>query len=188
MLLNRAERNLRLPVKPPIIGEVVRRIQETTPVGGRLREQDFIGKPYPPEEVQADLRTVAGLEARMTGGGEEQEGVLLEQIVKGGINKHGWLGPNAVWNPTANFDDIVNGVDGVLEFHSGPDKNESMWAMAVDITENSGQFLQGSGIREKLVNIQAGLDTGEMGKVKYFRPNRPGLQMKVNGKVCLKCF
>jgi hypothetical protein len=52
-----------------------------------------------------------------------------------------------------------------------------MWALAVDITENSGQ-IPGKSIREKLANIQAGLDSGEMGKVKYFRPNRPGLQMK----------
>jgi hypothetical protein len=166
------------PVRPPVVsqGDGLR-LPEARVVNSRPQEEVFIGKPYSMAEVQADLRTVAGLEARMTREKEKQEGVLLEQIVEGGINKHGWLGPYAVLNPTAKFDDIVNGVDGVVEFHSGPDKNNSMWALAVDITENSGQ-ISGKGIREKLANIQAGLDSGEMGKVKYFRPNRPGLQMK----------
>ncbi len=107
----------------------------------------------------------------------KQEGHVLEGVVAKGINDFKWLGPHAVWNQTTEFDDIVNGVDGVVEFHSGPDKHNSMWALAIDVTENSGRIL-GKGIRPKLGEIKAGLQSGEMGKVKYFRPNRPGLQMR----------
>jgi hypothetical protein len=165
------------PLRPPVLsqGDGLR-LPEARVVNSRPQEQAFIDKPYSMAEVQADLRKVADLKARMDRD-KKQEGYVLEGLVARGINSHRWLGPNAVWSQTTEYDDIVNGADGVVEFHRSPQKDFSMWALAVDITENSGQ-IPGKSIREKLANIQAGLDSGEMGKVKYFRPNRPGLQMK----------
>jgi hypothetical protein len=73
--------------------------------------------------------------------------------------------------PTSEFDDIVNGIDGVVEFQDRPD-SLSLLGLAIDITEDSEE------ISRKLGSLQQGIAKGETGKLKYFQPQHSSLSVK----------
>jgi len=86
---------------------------------------------------------------------------VLEGIVHEGIEKSGWLGEGAHAIKTSRFDDIVNGVDEVVEIKGKDETTPSRLALAVDVTFSNQ-------IAKKFKKIRDEIDSGKLGGVKYF--------------------
>jgi hypothetical protein len=88
----------------------------------------------------------------------KKRSMFFELLICSG-DQNDWYGPDATVVRTSDYDDIVNGVDAVLEF----DRPESpaYIALAIDVAE-MGQ------IEDKLKKIRQNMERGKMAKVKYF--------------------
>ncbi len=89
-----------------------------------------------------------------------QRGALLEAIVNDQIDSSDWFGESAIVIVPSRFDDVVNGVDSIVEFEEGID--HSYLALAIDVTK-SGEHLT-----KKFDKIRTSIEKGELSRVKYF--------------------
>lgn len=89
---------------------------------------------------------------------------VLEAIVLMQSEMSEWLG-NATTLRTSPFDDYVNKVDMLAEWYT-PQDGSRLLALAVDVTFGP------TAIDKKLQEIKREIDSGELGKVKYFKDAR----------------
>ncbi len=85
---------------------------------------------------------------------------IFEAMIADQVNRSAWFGHNAELIASSEYDDIVNGVDGVLHFKN-PGSSDYI-ALGVDIT-----FSRKS-IESKLRHVKDVIREGKMARLKYF--------------------
>jgi len=103
---------------------------------------------------------------------------ILEAIILEQTELADWFGPNATTVKTNEFDDYVNGVDGVFEFNvNNPERPASHMALAFDAT-----FATKDGPIEKKMNrIRDEINRGQLATIKYFRSSDRRFHGKLSG-------
>lgn len=131
-----------------------------------IQEDEFTGV-YSANDIAADKAEVARLE-RIFAQRDTPEKVntkkiadVLEAIVLMQSEMNEWLG-SATTLRTSKFDDYKNKVDMLAEW-SHPEGGSRVLALAVDVTFGS------TSVEEKLTEIRNEINSGTLGKVRYFR-------------------
>jgi hypothetical protein len=137
---------------------------------------------YGEETVARDKAYVKKREADILKGAEQLEpearkrwesvtkaSTVFEAMAFEGIQSHRWLGPDAVALKTSRFDDIAHGVDLMAEIQRGQDPAQHL-ALAIDVT--FGERAQ----QQKFENIRKEIESGKLGRIKYFRSDRNGFR------------
>jgi hypothetical protein len=116
---------------------------------------------YGNENVTRDLRKVETLKAKFENSESKSASEIFEALVLQHTELSDWLGPNAETIRTSEFDDIINGVDLVLEFNEN--QSTKHLALGVDITFGS------LSMQKKFERIKMEIEKDELAVVKYFR-------------------
>lgn len=131
-----------------------------------IQEEDFIDT-YGRDAVAADRAEAARLERIFTAKdtSEEQNSKkiadVLEAIVLMQSEMNEWFG-SATTLRTTKYDDYINKVDMLAEW-SHPEDGSRVLALAVDVTFGS------AGVDKKMQGIQDEIDSGTLGRVRYFK-------------------
>ncbi|MCL5016005.1 MAG: hypothetical protein M1312_00080 [Patescibacteria group bacterium] len=136
-----------------------------------IKERGFADL-YGEENVQRDLARVEAAEAdfKQTETPQskllKQYSTIFEWIVNQRVELSDYFGPNAFTKRASRYDDIVNGVDTILEFRNDPEqsKKASYLTLGIDDTFSTNQDVQ----EKKLRRIQERITRGELARVKYF--------------------
>ncbi|MEK7082717.1 MAG: hypothetical protein AAB972_00975 [Patescibacteria group bacterium] len=84
---------------------------------------------------------------------------IFEAIVHEGIERFGWLGPDASSIRSSEYDDL-KGVDGIVRFrHEG--EGDAHLGLAMDVT-------YGSEIKKKMDRTKEDIDNGHLAEITYF--------------------
>ena len=81
------------------------------------------------------------------------EGVMLQ------ADSNEWLGPGVEIIIPSRYDDVVNGIDGIAEFHD--EGYFSHLALGMDVTSSER-------IEKKLARVKSEIEKGELAKIRYF--------------------
>lgn len=118
--------------------------------------------------VDADKKSVKDLEnifRRENSGSVSQNrvkrGELFEAIVNDQIEASNWFGENAFVIMPSRYDDIKNGIDGIIKFKT--DERGKSVILAIDITKDADE------IKDKLSGIKKSIESGQLTMIKYFR-------------------
>lgn len=131
-----------------------------------IQEAEFEGV-YGTSAIAADKAEVARLERLFAKQDtpEEQNAKkiadVLEAIVLMQSEMNEWLG-SATTLRTSKYDDYINKVDMLAEW-SHPEDGTRVLALAVDVTFGN------AGVEKKMRAIRDEIDSGSLGKVRYFR-------------------
>jgi hypothetical protein len=136
-----------------------------------VHEEDFADL-YGEENVRRDLERVAEAERVFRQESTPQSELLKKYstIFEWTINERAelgdYFGENAFTRRASRYDDIVNGVDTILEFRSNPNeaKQASYLTLGIDDTFSTNAEVQ----EKKLRRIRSKIDSGELTQVKYF--------------------
>lgn len=141
---------------------------------------------YPKEIIDRDLQMVERRKREFAADAtpEEREdqrlAYIFEAMFHDGLAKGDWLGNGAHAIKPSRFDDIVNGVDSVVEFQEGlaveqNGKSASYLALAMDVTF-------GARVEDKLRRIK-NVEIGEeqLTSIKYFESQYLGGQLELAG-------
>lgn len=124
---------------------------------------------YSKDIIEADIRYVERLEAAF----KENErhdpelakgrmrGELFEEIIFMGIEDGDWMGGDVSIQKSSRFDDIANGVDGIITFTD--EVSDSHMAFGVDITQSANS------VAEKFLKIKKSIRAETLSEVKYFK-------------------
>lgn len=119
---------------------------------------------YGNENVLHDLSSVESLKNRFDTNeqldGFQKASEVFEAIVFEQVELSDWLGANAQTIRPSEFDDIVNGVDLIVEFSE--DSSTNHLALGVDITFGT------TTIGKKFERIKKEIDADNLAEVKYF--------------------
>lgn len=140
----------------------------------RPREEDFVDV-YGREEIIADKLEIRKKEESENYQNERPEGsTLAEGVVAYGIEKRGWLGPKAKVYLTSKYDDVLRGVDMLVEVpHPDTTKEKPMsLGLAIDVTAANSKNrlahkLMDSFQRLNYGNKSMGNPGGQMTVLKY---------------------
>lgn len=128
----------------------------------RIKETDFEDL-YGKENIERDLAKIKDLETKFEP--PSKTAVILEAIIHEQSESNEWLGSQAHTLRASRYDDIIHGVDEIVEF---PDEDEpgkkSHLALGIDVTFSPN-------LLKKFKPIIERLSRGELTKVKYFRPS-----------------
>lgn len=124
---------------------------------------------YAKEIIEKDSRAVAELEAKFKAEAQNdpeqadwvRRGKIFEAIVRDQAEMSDWMGPAARVLVPSRYDDIMNGVDGIVEFEDEASKTHMI--LAVDVTESE------LGLDRKFQKIKGTIDSGSLSRVKYFK-------------------
>ncbi len=100
-------------------------------------------------------------------------GKIFEAMVLDGIDMNAWFGDNAQIIIPTEYDDIANGIDGVVEFHA---ENSFVGHLALGI--DVATSLEGVG--KKLQKIKESIDRGQLSKMDYFHSETQGIKGQKN--------
>lgn len=156
---------------------------------GRLQEQDFIDETkseYTAEAVERDLEMTRRMEEKFHENDDALSDEVLEKIREGkkrsealetiildGGQAMTWFGPEARLTQTTRYDDIYNGVDGILEFAVEGETPQRI-ALAIDASMRP-DF---SSVERKMTRGISKINEGKM-KVKYFQSEIDGFKGKL---------
>lgn len=115
---------------------------------------------YGNENVLHDLSSVESLKKRFDIDSFQKASEVFEAIVFEQVELSDWLGANAQTIRPSEFDDIVNGVDLIVEFSE--DSSTNHLALGVDITFGT------TTIGKKFERIKKEIDIDNLAEVKYF--------------------
>jgi len=115
---------------------------------------------YGNENVTRDLRKVEELKSKFENTESKSAAEIFEAILHQHIELSDWLGPNAETICTSEYDDIVNGVDLVVEFNE--DDSTRHLALGVDVTFGS------ISMQKKFERIKTEIEANKLATVKYF--------------------
>lgn len=142
-----------------------------------LRPATFIRKGkenFSPEEISLDQKYVKDRKSGFTNS-EEFEYKLakcLEAVFYEAVNNADWFGKNTKMVMPTEYDDLHNGVDGVIEFHK-ENKPQSYLGLALDVTYSQDPT-------KKFQIIKEQIDDCRLGKVKYFRSTDGSFEGSLN--------
>ena len=89
-----------------------------------------------------------------------KRGKILEAILNEQIELNNWLGQEALTIIPSEFDDIINGVDVVVEFER--EEGFKHMALGLDMTSSANE------IRRKLFEARKHILKGDLTQIKYF--------------------
>jgi hypothetical protein len=115
---------------------------------------------YGVENVTRDIRHVETLKSKFEKNEAKAAAEILEAIVCEHVELSNWLGPNAETIRTSEFDDIVNGVDMIVEFNEEMTTNHL--ALGIDVTFGS------LSMQKKFDRIKGEIEKDTLANVKYF--------------------
>lgn len=124
----------------------------------RIKETDFEDL-YGRENIERDLAKIEEREARFEP--PSKAAVILEAIIHEQSESSEWLGPQAHTLKASRYDDIMHGVDEIVEFTDDPGKKSHL-ALGIDVTFSPN-------LLKKFKPLIERLSRGELTKVKYFR-------------------
>jgi hypothetical protein len=155
----------------------------------RLQEQDFIddkNPEYSVEMIERDQEMTRRMEEKFHEGDDnlsdealkkihegKKRSEALETVIIDGGQAMEWFGPNARLIMTTRYDDIYNGVDGVLEFIVEGETPQRI-ALAIDASMRP-DF---SSVERKITRGISKVNDGNM-KVKYFQSQADGFKGKL---------
>lgn len=142
----------------------------------RINPGDFSeenGGPYAQSRIERDLAYVTKLEQNFVEqnrsnrdqknfGWETKKklGEIFEAITIDNIDMNAWFGANAQMIIPTKYDDVVNGIDGVVEFHD--ERSVGHLALGIDVATSL------EGIDRKLQGVKDDIDKGRLSKMDYF--------------------
>lgn len=124
-----------------------------------INPSDFVNL-YGSENVERDLASVVSLKRKFETDETQKASEVFEAIVFEQVELSNWLGEHAETIRTSEFDDIVNGVDLVVEFTE--DNSTNHLALGVDVTFGT------TSIGKKFERIRKEIDADNLATVKYF--------------------
>jgi len=125
---------------------------------------------YGMREIMMDMQRVFRLKKQFESEATpfQQQSQIMSEVFEGILLMHSelsnWLG-EAQTLKTSIYDDYINGTDMYAEWHS-PQEGSRVLALAVDVTFSK------TSINKKLRKIRGEMDSGEMGKIRYFKDSR----------------
>lgn len=90
---------------------------------------------------------------------------VFEAVVLDESAKAGWLGENATTLKTSDYDDFVNKIDMIAEWHR-PGEGTQVAAIGVDATFGT------TGLTKKFKEMREGIETGKLASLRYFKDTR----------------
>lgn len=120
---------------------------------------------YGEGNVAADLAYVESRKKDFLETAQKKYADVLEAILHNQIPE--WLGPGVRTIKTSPYDDIANGSDLILEFAQA-EQETSHLSLSIDVT--FGTTTEGG----KFKKIKDQIDTGTLGKIKYFHSEKEG--------------
>ena len=103
---------------------------------------------------------------------------VFEAIIHNQVDMNGWLGEHATAQKASWYDDLKNGIDEIIEFEQTELSPTSHLALGVDITFSIG-------IIDKMNDIKARIDRGDIGVIKYLLTDTYRGEMKNVPKVII---
>ncbi len=148
----------RNPAEHPVIIEMHKRAEKI------LREDaidphNFVDL-YGEENVARDMEKIKRLKAKFEHDEIKRVAEVFEAMVYQHTELSDWLGPNAETIRPSEFDDIINGIDLIVEFNN-EDFTKHL-ALGVDVTFGSHT------IGKKMERIKTEITSDELATVKYF--------------------
>lgn len=132
-----------------------------------IRLDEFAGL-YADEVIAADRAYVAERIRRFNDENAPEDtmhhmrGELFEAIVNSQIEESDWMGADADVIVTSRYDDIKNGVDGIVEFEREGGGSAHL-ALAVDVTDSEKKMA------EKFERVKESIRSGSLSEIKYFK-------------------
>lgn len=138
-----------------------------------IKPEDFSDL-YGKETIEKDLAVVKKIEEGFGAKNADdpearlwiERGWLFEAIVNDQIDRSAWFGEGAEVIVPSRYDDLINGVDSIVEFEETQDANPSHLALAVDITKSGVQ------LQRKFGDIKRSIEDGKLSEIKYFASER----------------
>ncbi len=130
---------------------------------------------YSPEEIAADMAYVKRMEGKFSESGERSEpeekelhqlATTFEAIFYEQGELSNWLGEEATTIRCSRYDDIANGVDGIVRL--GAEEDIAHLGLIIDVTTAEN-------LDEKFFRIKNEIKSGELAHVKYFKPEESSL-------------
>lgn len=127
---------------------------------------------YGEKQVRADQERVDSIKNKFMKENSSREidakklAIIFESIFNEHAELSNWLGENAAVIPTHEFDDIINGIDAIVEF-SKEGKNPDHLGLGIDVTYSSH-------LGEKFGKIKERIDNGKLSSIKYFHSDNMG--------------
>jgi hypothetical protein len=115
---------------------------------------------YGTENVTRDLRKVEEIKSKFESNESKSAAEVFEAILHQHVELSDWLGPNAETIRASEFDDIINGVDLIVEFNE--DDSTRHLALGVDVTFGS------ISMQKKFERIKTEIEANKLATVKYF--------------------
>ena len=99
---------------------------------------------------------------------DKKMATIMEVIINEQVELNDWLGPNAETVISSRYDDIANGVDGIIRLQREGEGDIDL-CLAVDVTFSSDS----THIRGKFNKIFENIEKGELTEIKYFTVPNP---------------
>lgn len=94
---------------------------------------------------------------------DKKMATIMEVIINEQVELNDWLGPNAETVTSSQYDDIANGVDGIIRLQSERE-GDTDYCLAVDVTFSADS----THIRGKFNKILENIEKGQLTEIKYF--------------------
>lgn len=142
-----------------------RAVEEIT--ANRISLESFRTAMQGSDSVDRDLRTVERIKARFDQPRNREEkirrerAIILEAIIDDCIDMGMWLGDSAAIRKTSEYDDIVNGVDSLVEFSEDEGARFDFAALAFDVTSRQE-------LSDKMQRLKQEIMDGRLAEIKYY--------------------
>ncbi len=120
---------------------------------------------YPDEEIERDLKRLEDIERKIVEENQinEQRGKAFEILLVDQIHDGEWMGPEAMITQSSRYDDVIKGVDLVVEFDR---EDAERIAIVVDVSTASDITVIEKKIKKNLDKLLKG---GRFLEIKYFQ-------------------
>lgn len=115
---------------------------------------------YGKENVTRDLRKVEEIKTHFETDESKRAAEIFEAIMHQHVELSNWLGPHAETIRASEFDDIINGIDLIVEFN----ENDSTRHLALGIDVTFGSY----SMQKKFDRIKSEIHADKLATVKYF--------------------
>ncbi len=133
---------------------------------------------YDKEMISKDNQYVKIMKEKFRQSNSREENISLKfaTILEAIINKHitlsNWLGENAYSRQASDFDNLINGIDTIVEFETKKPKSTSHLGLAMDVTFSNH-------LSRKIDRIKKEIDQGKLPEIKYFESDIDHTQGRV---------
>lgn len=137
---------------------------------------------YNIDEIAQDVRDAREKEERIERLDTEERkkakkfATILEAMLIDGIKNYNWLGDQINVVPPSKIDELLHGVDGIVELEKNKDENEFL-ALGIDISFRS---VEGDLFEQKVSNLLNRIDQAKLTEIKYLEDKNGGTVEGVN--------